>query len=66
MSSVWPSGGAFFTATAAMAPLAPPRLSTTTVVPSALPSGSASMRAAMSVVPPGAVGTTSVTGLSPG
>jgi hypothetical protein len=46
-----------------MLPLPPPRLSTITEVCRILPSGSASMRAAMSVVPPAAVGTTSVTGL---
>src|SRR4051812_32004218 len=45
-----------------MLPLPPLRLSTITVVCNARPSGSASMRAAMSVVPPAAAGTTRVMG----
>src|SRR4051812_36192421 len=46
-----------------MLPLAPPRLSTSTVWPSTLPRLSATMRAEVSTSPPGGLGTMSVTGL---
>src|SRR5437763_14895934 len=45
-----------------MLPLAPPRLSTSTVWPSTLPSVSATMRADVSTSPPGGLGTMRVTG----
>jgi hypothetical protein len=48
---------------APMMPPPPALFSTTTVWPSTAPSFSASVRATMSVVPPGAKGTTSRTGL---
>ncbi|MNT38480.1 hypothetical protein D3C72_1746750 [compost metagenome] len=50
------------TACAAMPPDAPGLFSTTTLWPSAVPRGWAIRRAAMSVVPPGAADTISVTG----
>jgi len=46
-----------------MMPPPPPRFSTTTDCPSARDSGSAMTRAMMSVVPPAANGTSSLTGL---
>src|SRR4029079_17394359 len=51
------------TATAAMAPLAPARFSTTTGWPSAAPRGSEIISAARSVEPPGAAPTSMVIGL---
>src|SRR5215212_6964807 len=63
MSSVWPSGAAFATASAPIVEPAPGRLSTTTGWPSALAKPSDITRATTSVKPPGENGTTSVTGL---
>src|SRR5690349_17466291 len=62
MRSVYPSGAAFATASAAMLPPAPGRFSTMTGCPSDFASGSASARATTSGWPPGAKGTTILTG----
>ena len=61
-SRVWPSGCARATCETPMAPPAPARFSTTTDWPSASPSAGARVRATTSRLPPGAKGTTSVTG----
>src|SRR5437870_11589946 len=58
-NSVYPSGGALATAAAPIDPAAPGRLSTTTGCPSSSPRAGASVRAMMSVAPPGAKPTTS-------
>ena len=60
-SKVYPSGAARFTAEAAITPEPPGRFSTITGLPSALDKGSAIMRAARSVVPPGAAEAIKVT-----
>src|SRR5688572_21467258 len=59
MRIVWPSGTALATVSPAMLPDAPERLSTTTDWPSTPRSPSARIRAVMSVLPPGAKGTSS-------
>ncbi len=61
-SSVWPSGADLATMAAPMLPPAPERFSTTTGCLSATASRSARSRPITSVDPPGAKGTTSVTG----
>ena len=61
-SRVWPSGRARATRAEPTLPDAPERFSTTTGWPRARPKGSATARARMSVEPPGAQGTTIVTG----
>jgi len=61
---VLPGGGKPYSAAVSLAPITPPPpalFSTITLWPIALPSGSAIVRATMSVVPPGANGTTSLT-----
>ena len=63
MPSTWPSGFALMTSSAPIEPPPPALFSTSTCWPKAPPSFSATMRATMSVVPPGANGTTSRTGL---
>jgi hypothetical protein len=55
---VWPSGAALATSTIAGMPAPPPLLSTNTVWPSCLLSSTATVRATISEVPPGAKGTT--------
>ena len=59
---VWPSGRATVVSSAAIEPPAPDRLSTTTVCRRSSPIFCATMRATMSVVPPGTNGTTRRTG----
>jgi hypothetical protein len=61
-SRVWPSGRARATAAEPTLPEAPERFSTTTGWPRDRCKGSATARARMSVEPPGAHGTTMVTG----
>jgi len=61
-NSVYPSGGARATASAAMAPLAPGRYSMMNGWPNAALSGWATKCAASSVTPPGANGTMILTG----
>ncbi len=61
MSNTYPSGAALATAFAAMMVPAPGRFSTTKDLPSRCSSFWASMRAMMSVLPPGVKGTTMVT-----
>ena len=58
--SVYPSGAAFATARVATVPPAPPRLSMTTCWPSISLILSATLRAAVLALPPGANGTTRV------
>ena len=63
MSSVWPSGLALATTSTPITPPAPPRFSTTIEWPfHSCDSLAATVRAVMSVPPPGANGTTKVTG----
>ena len=57
ISSEWPSGAALATASVPTMPLAPARLSTITVWPSAFSSCGCSSRAVVSLSPPGANGT---------
>ena len=59
---VFPSGAAWATRAAPIAPLAPATFSTTTGWPSAAVSRSLTMRAMVSVFPPAAYGTTAVMG----
>src|SRR5262249_29238355 len=61
-SSVWPSGKAFATASAARLPPAPARFSTSTGWPSDAASGGAIARAIVSVVPPADAPTSSLIG----
>ncbi len=61
-SSVWPSGGAVFTAMVPITPLAPGRLSTTTGWPVRSSTCRPISRAVMSPEPPGAKGTMMRTG----
>jgi hypothetical protein len=61
-TSVWPSGAARATEPQPMAPAPPVRFSTTVGCPSAGLTAWATMRATVSVLPPGANGTTKVTG----
>src|SRR6478672_12266104 len=61
--SEYPSGAERDVSSAPTTPPPPALFSTTTGWPSALASGSAMTRATMSVVPPGAKGTTSLIGL---
>jgi hypothetical protein len=63
ISTVYPSGAAFATCSAAMLEPAPGRLSTRIGWPSARASGSCRLRATKSAAPPGAKPTTSRTGL---
>src|SRR5690606_34604994 len=60
---VWPSGSAFLTASAAMAPFAPVRFSTTNGWPSFSVNCAATIRATWSIGPPAAKLTTILTGL---
>src|SRR5882762_2888976 len=64
ISRVVPSGLAFATASAPITPPAPPRFSTTTAWPHFCESFAATVRAVISVPPPGANGTTNVTGFA--
>ena len=60
--SVYPSGAALAASAAPMLPPAPPRFSITTVWPHISPSFWPTIRAEMSVAPPGGNGTMSRTG----
>src|SRR5258706_11289558 len=64
INSVVPSGFAFATTSAPITPPAPPRFSTTTGCPHSCCSFTPTVRAVMSVPPPGANGTTKVTDLA--
>jgi hypothetical protein len=61
---VWPSGGALATSCMAVTPAPPGLFSTYTLWPSCLVSSAATERATISLVPPGANGTTKRTGLA--
>ena len=63
ISSVWPSGADLATASAPIAPPAPPRFSTTTGWPMLSLMRWATMRATTSVVPPAGKGTMIFSGL---
>src|SRR5882762_7968054 len=64
INSVLPSGLAFATTSVPITPPAPPRFSTTTDCPHFCESFAATVRAVISVPPPGANGTMNVTGLA--
>src|SRR5882672_11463559 len=64
INSVLPSGLAFATTSVPITPPAPPRFSTTTDCPHFCESFAATVRAVISVPPPGANGTMKVTGLA--
>jgi hypothetical protein len=63
MPSTWPSAAARIISSAPTEPPPPALFSTTTCCPRLAPMAGATMRATMSVVPPGAKGTISRTGL---
>jgi hypothetical protein len=60
---VWPSAAERATDPHPITPAPPVRFSTTVGCPNAGPTACATMRATVSVLPPGANGTTKVTGL---